>query len=138
MAAGDAKHAVVEVNRVIYHDSRPRISGGHARGSSYLGLPVDGLRRRHPERRLSIGFMRRPSASTSAAAAHRRATPRTYHRMASLIEGAGFEIHDGIGVVKATAMPKGKRLRTLLDMIVLARKPISERSMDANLVRWGT
>lgn len=80
--------------------------------------------------------------------------PRSYHRMACGIEDAGFEVRDQIqwifgqgfpkslDVEKAGAGPEwtgwGTALKPANEPLVLARKPISEKTVVANLSKWGT
>jgi site-specific DNA-methyltransferase (adenine-specific) len=71
---------------------------------------------------------------------------RTYHRMACAIEDAGFEIRDQIGYCYGSGFPKshnlgngwGTALKPAWEPIVLARKPLSESSIAANVLRHGT
>jgi DNA modification methylase len=79
--------------------------------------------------------------------------PRTYHRMASGVEDAGFEIRDQLqwlfgsgfpkshNIGKATQDPKwegwGTGLKPANEPILLARKPISEKTIAANVLKWG-
>lgn len=77
---------------------------------------------------------------------------RTYHRMAVAIEDAGFEIRDQIMWIYGSGFPKslnigkkieglegwGTALKPAHEPIVLARKPISEKSIADNVVRHGT
>lgn len=84
---------------------------------------------------------------------------RTYHRMACAIEDAGFEIRDLIAWLYASGFPKshdiskalgksgsdvggwegwGTALKPALEPVCFARKPISESSVAANVLRWGT
>ena len=76
-------------------------------------------------------------------------SPRMYHRMAAGIEDAGFEIRDQIMWVFGSGFPKsynltgkwdgwGTALKPGMEPIVLARKPLSEKSVAANVARWGT
>jgi DNA modification methylase len=85
---------------------------------------------------------------------------RTYHRMACAIEDAGFEIRDQIMWVYGLGFPKsmniGKKVKKLLgdnnlaswegygtalkpahEPIVLARKPLSEKNVTENCLKWG-
>jgi site-specific DNA-methyltransferase (adenine-specific) len=48
---------------------------------------------------------------------------RTYHKIASAIEDAGFEIRDQLMWVYGQGMPKGDNLKPAHEPIVLARKP---------------
>lgn len=98
---------------------------------------------------------------------------RTYHRMASGVEDAGFEIRDCIAWMYGSGFPKsldvskaidkgvgtmsdrevvttpatpdagrwqgwGTALKPAHEPIVMARKPLSERNVAANVLRWGT
>ncbi len=71
---------------------------------------------------------------------------RTYHRMACAIEDAGFEIRDQIGWCYGSGFPKshnignglGTALKPAWEPIVLARKPLSESTVAANVLKWGT
>lgn len=72
--------------------------------------------------------------------------PRTYHRMASGVEDAGFEIRDQLQWIFGSGFPKshnvgggrGTALKPANEPIVLARKPLSEKTVAANVLRWGT
>lgn len=71
---------------------------------------------------------------------------RTYHRMAVAIEDSGFEIRDQIGWTFGSGFPKshnagngwGTALKPAWEPICLARKPLSEKTIAANVLRWGT
>lgn len=71
---------------------------------------------------------------------------RTYHRMACAIEDAGFEIRDQIAWTYGSGFPKshnignglGTALKPAWEPIVLARKPLSEKSVAANVLKHGT
>jgi site-specific DNA-methyltransferase (adenine-specific) len=77
---------------------------------------------------------------------------RTYHRMAVAIEDAGFEIRDQIMWIYGSGFPKslnigkkieglegwGTALKPAHEPIVLARKPISEKSIADNVVKHDT
>jgi len=87
---------------------------------------------------------------------------RTQHRMACNIEDAGFEIRDMIAWVYGSGMPKshnisktmskseeleeeaqlwdgwGTALKPALEPITVARKPLSEKTIVKNVLRWGT
>jgi site-specific DNA-methyltransferase (adenine-specific) len=75
---------------------------------------------------------------------------RTYHRLACAIEDAGFEIRDCIQWLYGSGFPKshsvaarqwdgwGTALKPACEMIVLARKPLSEGTIAANVLKWGT
>jgi site-specific DNA-methyltransferase (adenine-specific) len=87
---------------------------------------------------------------------------RTFHRMACAIEDAGFEIRDTLMWIYGTGFPKsldvsktidkaapttdeavqwdgwGTALKPAWEPIILARKPLSEGTIVANVLRWGT
>jgi len=75
---------------------------------------------------------------------------RTYHRMACAMEDAGFEIRDSIVWLYGSGFPKSTRIRgagwegwgTALkpghETIVVARKPLSQRSVETNVQEHGT
>jgi len=87
---------------------------------------------------------------------------RTYHRMVCGIEDAGFEIRDCILWIYGSGFPKsldigkavdklrggetnntrwkgwGTGLKPAVEPIVVARKPISEKNVALNVLRWGT
>jgi site-specific DNA-methyltransferase (adenine-specific) len=71
---------------------------------------------------------------------------RTYHRMACAIEDAGFEIRDCIQWLYGSGFPKshnvgngwGSALKPANEPICMARKPLSESSIAANVLKWGT
>lgn len=84
---------------------------------------------------------------------------RTYHRMTCAIEDGGFEVRDMISWVYGVGFPKshdisvaidktrtdetaawsgwGTSLKPALEPIVLARKPLSEPTIAANVLKWG-
>lgn len=80
------------------------------------------------------------------------AASKNYHRMAVAIEDAGFEIRDQIMWLYGTGFPKshnvgkvhpewdgwGTALKPAHEPICLARKPLSEKTVAANVKRWGT
>lgn len=77
---------------------------------------------------------------------------RTYHRLAVAVEDAGFEIRDQIMWVYGSGFPKshnigkkvegyegwGTALKPAHEPIVMARKPLSEKSIAENVLKWGT
>ena len=71
---------------------------------------------------------------------------RTYHRMAVAIEDAGFEIRDQCIWLYGSGFPKshnvgngwGTALKTAHEPMVLARKPLSEKSVAQNVDKFGT
>ena len=71
---------------------------------------------------------------------------RTYHRLACAIEDAGFEIRDSLQWLYGSGFPKsrnvgdgwGTALKPACEPICLGRKPLSESTVTANVLRWGT
>jgi len=88
---------------------------------------------------------------------------RTYHRMTCGIEDAGFEIRDTIMWLYGSGFPKslnivenvdrkinkitkgnsewegwGTALKPSVELIVVARKPLSEKNVALNVLKWGT
>jgi site-specific DNA-methyltransferase (adenine-specific) len=74
---------------------------------------------------------------------------RTVHRLTCAIEDAGFEIRDSLCWLYGVGFPKshnlsgswegwGTALKPGHEQIVLARKPLSEKSIAANVLRWRT
>ena len=71
---------------------------------------------------------------------------RTYHRMAVRIEDAGFEIRDQIMWIYGSGFPKslnvgkgwGTALKPAHEPIVMARKPLAEKTIAKNVLEWGT
>jgi DNA modification methylase len=76
---------------------------------------------------------------------------RTYHRMAVAIEDAGFEIRDMIEWVYGSGFPKslnigkavdkwegwGTALKPAHEPICMARKPLAEKTVAENCLKWG-
>lgn len=77
-------------------------------------------------------------------------SPRTFHRMVSAVEDAGFEIRDTFMWVFASGFPKSKDLteygyegwgtavKPAYEPILIARKPLSERNVQTNMAVHGT
>ena len=74
---------------------------------------------------------------------------RTAHRMVCAIEDAGFEIRDSILWIYGSGFPKSKNLtgehqgwgsalKPAHEPIVLARKPLAERTLEANVTHYRT
>jgi site-specific DNA-methyltransferase (adenine-specific) len=77
---------------------------------------------------------------------------RMYHRLASGVENAGFEIRDQMMWVYGSGFPKsmnlghkideyqgwGTALKPAHEPIVMGRKPISEKTIAENVLEWGT
>jgi len=77
---------------------------------------------------------------------------RTYHRMVVNMEDAGFEIRDQIQWLYGSGFPKslnigkkiseyegwGTGLKPANEPICLARKPLSEKTIVDNVIKWGT
>jgi site-specific DNA-methyltransferase (adenine-specific) len=72
--------------------------------------------------------------------------PRTFHRLVAGVEDAGFEIRDQVlwvyaqGVPKSRARPDGLAtcLKPAYEPVLLARKPLAGKTLDANLALHGT
>ena len=72
-------------------------------------------------------------------------TTRTYHRLACVIEDAGFEIRDMLQWIYGSDFPIAMDISKAINKqqptnkpIVLARKPLSEKTVVDNIIRWGT
>ena len=71
---------------------------------------------------------------------------RTYHRGVIAIEDAGFEIRDQIMWLYGSGFPKshnigdgwGTALKPAHEPVVVARKPIEEKNIAANVLKYGT
>ncbi len=78
---------------------------------------------------------------------------RTQHRMGVNIEDAGFEIRDVVSWIYGSGFPKslnihkkdercpegfGTALKPSCEFFTLARKPLSEKTIAANVLKWGT
>ncbi len=74
---------------------------------------------------------------------------RTYHRLGWAIEGGGFEIRDCIAWLYGSGFPKshnldgewdgwGTALKPALEPICVARKPLGEKTVAANVLKHGT
>ena len=74
---------------------------------------------------------------------------RTYHRLACAVEDAGFEVRFMLLWLQGQGFPKslnmngewegwGTALKPAASPILLARKPLSEPTVAANVARWGT
>lgn len=74
------------------------------------------------------------------------ALPRTSHWTAIALENAGFEIRDVVTHLFGTGFPKshnlgegrGTALKPASEHWILVRKPISEKTVAANVLKWGT
>ncbi len=71
---------------------------------------------------------------------------RNYHRMAVAVEDAGFEIRDQIMWIYGSGFPKslnlgdgwGTALKPAHEPIVMARKPVAEKTVADNVLKHGT
>jgi len=64
---------------------------------------------------------------------------RTYHRMVCAIEDAGWEVRDCVMWVSSTKFPKSKGLlKPACEPIVLARRPLAEKTVEENVAKYGT
>lgn len=60
------------------------------------------------------------------------------HRMVSAVEDAGFEIREGVFWVYATGQVRRREnLKSAHESICIARRPLSEPTLQKNLERWG-
>lgn len=75
--------------------------------------------------------------------------PRTFHRMTCAIEDAGWDIKDCLMWLQSQGFPKsrnmkgewdgwGTALKPAWEPVVLACKPIAEKSVSKNMQRYGT
>jgi len=76
---------------------------------------------------------------------------RTFHRMTCAIEDAGFEIRDCVFWAYGSGFPKslnvgkkikewegwGTALKPAVEPIVMARKPLKEKTIVENVIKWG-
>ena len=63
-------------------------------------------------------------------------SPQLYHRMASAVDDAGFDIKDQIMWMITTKMPKKNKLKPAHEPIVVAQKPY-KGSIEKNFEKWG-
>ena len=71
---------------------------------------------------------------------------RMYHRMVVGLEEAGWQIRDTLSWNYASGFPKsrhledgqGNNLKPAMELICLARKSISESTLEKNIAKWGT
>lgn len=63
-------------------------------------------------------------------------SPRTYHRLTTGLEDAGFEIRDCIMWTYATGMPKGRDLGRQIDKALGAVGPVVEETTDDGMAGW--
>ncbi len=63
-------------------------------------------------------------------------SPQLYHRMATAVEEAGFNIQDQIMWMITTKMPKKNRLKPAHEPIVVAQKPF-KGTIQKNFEEWG-
>lgn len=74
------------------------------------------------------------------------ALPRTSHWTATALENAGFEVRDVVTHLFGTGFPKslnlgngwGTALKPASEHWILIRKPCSEKTVAANVEKWGT
>jgi DNA modification methylase len=65
-------------------------------------------------------------------------SPELYHRMATKMEDGGFQIRDMVTWMITTKMAKANKLKPAHEPVAVAQKPISEKTIKANIERWGT
>jgi site-specific DNA-methyltransferase (adenine-specific) len=58
--------------------------------------------------------------------------------MATKMEDGGFDIKDQLIWMVTTKMAKANKLKPAHEPIAVAQKPISEKTIKANIARWGT
>ena len=129
---------------------KPNATGAFARASKgFMGQKWDGgdvaFR---PETWAAIYDKMKPGAHLVAFSG-----TRTYHRMAAAIEQAGFEVRDMLSWLYGTGFPKshdvskkageewkgwGTALKPACEPICLARKPLAEKTVAANVLAHGT
>lgn len=63
-------------------------------------------------------------------------SPQLYHRMATAVDDAGFDIKDQIMWMITTKMPSKNRLKQAHEPVVVAQKPF-RGAIDANFEEWG-
>lgn len=74
---------------------------------------------------------------------------RTWHRIAVAIEDAGFEIRDSFAWLYGSGFPKshnlkyewagwGTALKPAFEPIIMGRKPLTEKTVAANVLKYGT
>lgn len=141
-------HLASIVARLGQPDSAPIQSGKtgvYARGSKgFMGQTWDGgdVAFRVDTWRRVFDVMK-PGAHLVAFSA-----TKGYHRMVCAIEDAGFEVRDMVPWLYGTGFPHshnldgdwegwGTNLKPAIEPVVLAQKPISESSIEANVARWG-
>ena len=124
-------------------ESTRSTSGAHQRlAEGFLGKQWDGgdIAQR-PDFWRTVGRVLKPGGWLFAFS-----STRTQDLMVHAIRGAGFEIRDQIpwiysqGFAKNKAQADGSRiaLSPANEPICVARKPIAERTVEANLAHWGT
>lgn len=65
-------------------------------------------------------------------------SPELYHRMATKMEDAGFDIKDQLIWMITTKMAKANKLKPAHEPIAVAQKPISEKTIKENIAKWKT
>jgi site-specific DNA-methyltransferase (adenine-specific) len=64
---------------------------------------------------------------------------KNYHRLACAIEDAGFEVRGMFLWLHGQGFPKNKHsVKPAVEPICFARKPLSEKTVEANIKKWGT
>lgn len=64
---------------------------------------------------------------------------KNYHRLACAIEDAGFEVRGMFLWLHGQGFPKNKHsVKPAVEPICFARKPLSEKTVAANVEKWGT
>lgn len=129
------------------YDNRCGATGGHASVAAEAGKYDTSLRTNRMFQEWCIVWatacfrVMKPGAHLIAFG-----SPRVHHRLHAGIEDAGFEIRDCLMWVFGQGFPKshnlgggwGTALKPAYEPIILARKPCSESTVAANVLRWGT
>jgi site-specific DNA-methyltransferase (adenine-specific) len=118
-------------------------SGVYARSSAgFMGKQWDGGEIAfEPETWAAVYRVLKPGAHLLAFGA-----TRNFGFMQTAIAQSGFEVRDTIAWMFGSGFPKshnvgdgwGTALKPAMELVVVARKPLSENTVAANVLRWGT
>jgi DNA modification methylase len=99
----------------------------------FIGVQWDGQIAFDPEFWAEVLRVLRPGAHVASFG-----FPKRWHRVAAAIEDAGFEIRDSVAWFYGTGQVRRREnLKPGHEPICIARKPLSEPTLAANLERWG-